>query len=130
MVLIKGSEQDPDLGVKIVHPSVDDDRKATDSDKEESKNENSPETTYDDENMNAPSSNEGNNEEDDPRTPYDGENINAYSNNEENNDEVAPEPPTNNEIINANSDNVTPDTPTNGGDNETMDNDEEKDNEK
>ena len=34
MVLIKGVEQDPDLGVKIVHPSIDDDSEATDSDKE------------------------------------------------------------------------------------------------
>ena len=34
MLLIKGVEQDSDLGVKIVHPSIDDDSKATDSDKE------------------------------------------------------------------------------------------------
>ena len=33
MVLIKGVEQDPDLGVKIGHPSIDDDSEATDSDK-------------------------------------------------------------------------------------------------
>ena len=33
MVLIKGFEKDADLGVKIVHPSIDDDSKATDSDK-------------------------------------------------------------------------------------------------
>ena len=29
MLLIKGVEQDPDLGVKIVHPSIDDDSEAT-----------------------------------------------------------------------------------------------------
>ena len=34
MVIIKGFEQDPDLGVNIFHPSIDDDSKATDSDKE------------------------------------------------------------------------------------------------
>ena len=33
MVLIKGFEQDPDLEVKIVHPSIDDDSESTDSDK-------------------------------------------------------------------------------------------------
>ena len=31
---LKGVEQYPDLGVKIVHPSIDDDSKATESDKE------------------------------------------------------------------------------------------------
>ena len=34
MVIIKGFEQDPGLGVKIVHPTIDDDSKAIDSDKE------------------------------------------------------------------------------------------------
>ena len=34
MVLIKGVEQDPDMGVKIFHPSIDDYGEATDSDKE------------------------------------------------------------------------------------------------
>ena len=29
MVLIKGVEQDPDLGVKIIHPSINDDSEAT-----------------------------------------------------------------------------------------------------
>ena len=58
--------------------------------------------------------------------PYNGENMNAYSNNKENNDEVSPNPPTNDEIINANYDKVNPDTPTNGWNNETIDNDEEK----
>ena len=31
MVLIKGVEQDPDLGVKIVHPSIDDDSEAVET---------------------------------------------------------------------------------------------------
>ena len=35
MVLIKIIEQDPDLGVKMVHSSIDDDSEAADSDKEE-----------------------------------------------------------------------------------------------
>ena len=34
MVLIKGFEQDPVLGVKMFRPSIDDDSKATDSNKE------------------------------------------------------------------------------------------------
>ena len=55
MVLIKWVEQDPDLGVKIVHPSIDDDSKDTDSDKEENNNKNSPKTPYDEEDMNASS---------------------------------------------------------------------------
>ena len=42
MVLIKGVEQYPDLGVKIVHPSIDDDREATDSDKQENNDDNAP----------------------------------------------------------------------------------------
>ena len=75
MVLIKGVEQDPDLGVKIVHPSIDDDSEATDSDKEENNDENAPKTPYDDENMNAFSDDEGNNDEDAYETPYDIENI-------------------------------------------------------
>ena len=80
MLLVKGVEQDPDLGVKIVHPSIDDDGKATDIDKKV------------------------NNDENAPKTLYDGENINAYSNNEGNNYEVAPDPPTNKVNINANDD--------------------------
>ena len=44
MLIIKEVEQDPDLGVKIVHPSIDDDIKATYSDKEENNNENPPKT--------------------------------------------------------------------------------------
>ena len=47
MVLIKGFEQDPDLGVKIIYPSIDNGRKATDSDEEEDNYENDPETPYD-----------------------------------------------------------------------------------
>ena len=34
MVLIKGFEQEPDLGGEHFHPSIDDDSEATDSDKE------------------------------------------------------------------------------------------------
>ena len=51
------------------------------------------------------------------------------------NDEVAPDPPIDDENINANSDDekndyeVTPDKPTNGGNNETINNDENKNNE-
>ena len=44
MVLIKGFEQDPDLGVKIVHPSIDYDSEAIDSDKEENNDENTAKT--------------------------------------------------------------------------------------
>ena len=44
VVLIKGVEQDSDLGLKIDHPSLDDESEATDSDKEENNNENDPET--------------------------------------------------------------------------------------
>ena len=58
MVLIKGFEQDPDLGENIVHPSIDDDIEATDSDKEENNDENVPKTPYDGENMNASSDDE------------------------------------------------------------------------
>ena len=47
MVLIKGVEKEPDLGVKIVHPSIDDNSKATDSDKEENNNENYPKKPFD-----------------------------------------------------------------------------------
>ena len=47
MVLIKGVEQDPDLGMKIVHPSIDDDSEAIDSEKEENNDENAPKTPYD-----------------------------------------------------------------------------------
>ena len=38
MLIIKGVEQDPDLGVKIFNPSIDDDSEAIDSDKEENDN--------------------------------------------------------------------------------------------
>ena len=123
MVLIKRVEQDPDLGVKTVHPSIDNDSEATDSDKEENNDENVPKTPYYGENMNYYSDDEVNNEQDAPDTPYDGENIDAYPNNEENNDEVTPDPPKNDVIINANCDEVTHDTPTNGVNNETIDND-------
>ena len=132
MVLIKGFEKDPDLGVKIVHPSIDNDSEATESEIEENNDDNSPKTPCDDENMYASSDDDWNNDKDAPETPYDGENINAYSNNEGNNDEVTPDPPTNDVNINANSDDkindyeVNPDTPTNGGNNETIENDEEK----
>ena len=46
MVLIKIIEQDPDMGVKIVHPSIDGDSEAIYSDKEENNNENSSKTLY------------------------------------------------------------------------------------
>ena len=58
--------------------------------------------------------------------------MNSYYNNEENNDEVALNPPTYDENINVNYDDkendyeVTPDTPKNGVNNETIDNYEEK----
>ena len=47
MVIIKGVKQDPDMRVKIVHPSIQDDIEATDSDKEKNNDENSPKTPYD-----------------------------------------------------------------------------------
>ena len=47
MVLTKGVEQYPDQGVKIVHPLIDGDSEATDSDKEENNDENAPKTPYD-----------------------------------------------------------------------------------
>ena len=53
MVLIKVVEQYPYLGVKTFHPLIDDDSKATDSDKEENNYENAPNLTYDGDNMNA-----------------------------------------------------------------------------
>ena len=107
MVLIKGVEQDPGMGVKIIHPSIDYDSEDTDSYKEENNNDNAP------------------------KTPYGGENMNASSDDEVNNDEVAPDPPTNDVNINDNYDDekiyyeVIPDTPTNSGNNETIDNDED-----
>ena len=76
--------------------------------------------------MNASSYVEINNHGDPPKTPYDGENMNDYSNNEENNDWVTPDPPTYIQVINDNSDKVTPDKPRNVGNNQTIDNDEEK----
>ena len=132
MVLIKGVEKYPDMGVKIVHLSLDDDSEATYSDKEENNDENVPKTPYDGENMNASYDDEGNNDEDAPKTPYDGETMNAFSDDEGNNDEVAPDPPTNDVNRNDNSDDekndyeVTPDTPTNGRNNETTDNEKDK----
>ena len=102
MVLIKGFEQDPDLGVKWFHTSIDDDSEATDSEKKENKNENAS------------------------KTPYDGENMNASSDDEVNNDYVAPDPPTNDVNINCNSGDeknnyeVTANTPINGGNNENL----------
>ena len=57
--------------MKIVHTSIDDYSKATDSDKEENNYENAPKTPCDDENMNASSDDEVNNDEDYPKTPYD-----------------------------------------------------------
>ena len=95
MLLIKGVEKDPNMGVKKFHLSIDDDSEATDRDKENDNYENVPETSCDGENMNASSNDEVNNYEDAPKTPYDIENMNAYSNIEENNDEVTPNPPTN-----------------------------------
>ena len=62
MVLIKGFEQDPDLGVKIVHLSLDNYIEATDSDKKENNDENTPETQYDGENMDTFSDYERNND--------------------------------------------------------------------
>ena len=94
MVRIKVVEQDPDLGVNILHPSIDDNREATDSEKEENNDDNTPKIPYYGESMNASSDDEGNNDEDALDTPYDGENINDYSNNEGNNDETAPDAPT------------------------------------
>ena len=76
--------------------------------------------------MNPSSSDEGNNEQYASEIPYDGENMNNYSNNQENNNYVAPDPPTNDEIINSNSGEVTPDTPTNGINIETIGNKEEE----
>ena len=108
--------------MKIVHPSVDYDREATDSDEDENNDENACKTPYDGENMNAYSDDKGNNDEDSPEKSYDGENMNAFSNNEGNNYEVAHDPPTNDDIINTNSDDITPDIPTNGGNNGTIDN--------
>ena len=65
--------------MKLFRPSIDDDREATDSDKEENKNDNYPKTPYDGENMNASYEDDVNNDEDASETPYDGENMNASS---------------------------------------------------
>ena len=89
MVLIKGVEQDPYMGVKIVHPSIDDYSKATYSDKEENNDDNAPKKQQDGENMNASYVDEVNNDKDVPKNPYDGENMNASSDDELNNNEVA-----------------------------------------
>ena len=94
VVLIKGVEQDPDMGVKMFHPSIDDDSEATDSDEEKNIDESAPQTPYDDEILNASSNDEVNNDEDAPKTPYHGENVNSYYNNEVNIYEVSPNPPT------------------------------------
>ena len=72
MVLFKGVEQDPDMGVKQFHPSIDDDSEDTNSDKEGNNYDNAPKTPYDGENINASSDDEGNNNEDALDTPYDG----------------------------------------------------------
>ena len=107
------------MGVKIVHPSIDDDSEATDSDKEENNDENAQKTSYYGENMNYSSDDEGNNDEDVPYKPYDGENMNAFSDDEGNNDEDAPKNPYNGKNINdyynneGNNDEVSPDPPTN-----------------
>ena len=82
MVLIKGVEQEPGMGAKITHPSIDDDSEATDSGKEENNKNNSPKTQYDGENMNASSDYEVDNDEDSPKKTYDGENMNASSDDE------------------------------------------------
>ena len=82
MLLIKGVEQDPDLGVKTVHTSIYDDSEAADSDKEENNDDNAFKKPHDGGNINDSSDYEGDNYEDDLETPYDGENINAYPNNE------------------------------------------------
>ena len=103
MLLINGIEQDPDLGVKIVHPSIDGDSEAIDSDKEENIDESAPDTPYYGENINASSDDDGNNIGDAPKAPFYDENMNASSNDELNNDEVAPHPPTNEVNINDNS---------------------------
>ena len=42
MVLIKGVEQNPDMGVKTDHLSINDDSKATVSEEEENNDENTP----------------------------------------------------------------------------------------
>ena len=47
MVLIKGIEQDPDMGVNFFHPSIEDDNKDTDSDKEKNTDGNFPKTPCD-----------------------------------------------------------------------------------
>ena len=66
MVLIKVFEKDHDMGVNMFHPSIDDDSKSTDSEKEENNDENAPKTPYDGENMNASSDYKVNNDEDSP----------------------------------------------------------------
>ena len=77
MVLIKGVEQDPDLGVNFFHSSIDDDSEATDSDKQENIDQNAPKTPYDDENINNSSDDEVNNDEVDPDPTINDANINA-----------------------------------------------------
>ena len=78
--------------------------------------------------MNASSSDERNNDKDVPQTPY----YDAYYCNEGNNDDVAPDQATYDKNINSNYDErkndygVTTDTPTNGGNDETIDNGEGK----
>ena len=72
MVLIKVVEQDPDMGVKTFHQSIDDNSEATDGEKQVNSDYNIPETPYDGKNMNASSDDGGNNDEDAPETPYDG----------------------------------------------------------
>ena len=123
MILIKGVEQEPYLGVKCFHPAIDDDSNATESEIEENNDENAPKALYYGENVNAYSYDEGNNDQDAPKMPYVGENINTCSNIQVNSYEVAPNPPTNDVNINANSNDeindyeFTHDTPTNCGNN-------------
>ena len=58
--------------MKIVHPSIDGDSEAKDSEKEKNNDENAPKTPHDGENMNYSSDDEVNNDEDAIKTPYDG----------------------------------------------------------
>ena len=125
-------EKDPDLGGEIIHPSIDDDSEATDSYKEENNDDNYPKTPYHGENMTSSSSDERNNDENAPEMPYSGENMNASSYDQGNNNQVVTNLPKNDVNIHDNSYDgendydVTPDKPTSGGKNGTIDNGEEK----
>ena len=74
----QGSSTRPWYRGENFHPSIADDSKAIDSDKEENNDENPPKIPYDGKNMNSSSDYEGNNDEDAPATPYDGENMNLF----------------------------------------------------